>query len=399
MKTVLAYSGGLDTSVIIKWLQDHYDSSVVTFTLELGQGDEDLKAIEEKAKKLGAIATYSVDARKEFFDGYITKAIKANGMYEGKYPLGTAIGRPLIAKYIVDIAKKEKADAVAHGSTGKGNDQVRFDVSFRSLDPSLKVIAPVREHWMSREEAVDYAKQNNIPVSVTKKKIYSIDENLWCRSIEGGPMEDPMNEPPEDAFAITVSPKDAPDKPEYAEIGFEKGIPVSLNGKKTPGVELVYALQKLGGKHGVGRIDMMEDRLVGIKSREVYECPAAVILIEAHKQLESLVLTREQKLFKDEIDAKWAQMAYFGLWFEPLMDDLNAFIDSTQKYVTGIVRMKLHKGNAIAVGRSSPYSLYDTALATYDKSDMFDHKSSEGFVKLWGLPSQVAGVRKRKAGF
>lgn len=397
MKTVLAYSGGLDTSVIIKILQKEYKSDVVTFTLELGQGEADLKDIEAKAKKLGAVATYSVDARKEFFDDYITKAIKANALYEGKYPIGTSIARPLIAKKLVEIAKKEKADAVAHGSTGKGNDQVRFDVTFRALDPSLKIIAPIREKWMSREESIDYAEKNGVPLGgITKKKIYSIDENLWTRSIEGGPMEDAMTEPPEDAFKLTVSPDKAPDKPEYVTIGFEKGIPISLNGKKMSGVELVTALMKTGGKNGVGRIDMIEDRLVGIKSREVYECPAAVILIEAHKELESLVFTREQKLFKEHIDSKWAQMAYMGQWYEPLMDDLNAFVESTQRFVTGSVKVKLFKGNCMVVGRESPFSLYQQKLATYDKSDTFDHKSAEGFIKLWGLPSEVAGIRKRK---
>jgi argininosuccinate synthase len=394
MKTILAYSGGLDTSVCIRQLQDA-GQEVVTLTLELGQGTEDLKAIEEKAKKLGAVATYSIDVRDEFFKGYISKAIKANGLYEGKYPLGTAIGRPLIAKYLVDIARKEGADAVAHGSTGKGNDQVRFDVSVKTLNPKLKIIAPIREHWMSREEAVDYANKHGIPVDVTKKKIYSIDENLWTRSCEGGPLENPMNEPSEDCFKLSVSPDKAPDKPTYVAIGFEKGIPVSLNGKKMGGVGLITELNKLAGKNGVGRIDMMEDRVVGIKSREVYECPSAVTLIEVHKDLESLVLTREQKLFKENIDSKWAQMAYMGQWYEPLMENLNVFIESTQAYVTGNVKVKLFKGNAIVVGRESPYSLYDAGLATYDTSDTFDHKSAEGFIKLWGLPSVVAGKRKK----
>lgn len=381
---------------MIKKLKEDYHSDVVTLTLELGQPTEDMKAIKEKARRLGAVATYSIDARQEFFDGYITKAIKANGLYEGKYPLGTSIGRPLIAEKMVEIAKKEGADAVAHGSTGKGNDQVRFDVSVRALNPNLKIIAPMREHWMTREEAVDYAQKYGIPVPVTKKKIYSVDENLWSRSIEGGPMEDLMTEPPADAYQLTVSPEDAPAKPEYVTIGFDKGVPIALNGKKMNGVELVTTLQKLGGKHGVGRVDMIEDRLVGIKSREVYECPASLILIQAHKELESAVFTREQMLFKESIDAKWSQMTYFGQWFEPLMDDINAFIESSQKYVTGNVRLKLSRGNSIVVGRESPYSLYNLNLATYDKRDVFDHKSAEGFIKLWGLPSQVAGVRKRK---
>jgi len=395
MKTVLAYSGGLDTSVCIKWLQDEYDSDVVTITLEMGQGEKDLKEIEEKAKKLGAVATYSIDVREEFFKGYISPCIKANGLYEEAYPLGTAIGRPLIAKWMVEIAKKEGADAVAHGSTGKGNDQVRFDVAVKSIDPTLKIIAPIRDKWMPREEEIAYAEKHGIPIPMTVNDPYSTDENLWTRSIEAGPLEDPMTEPPEDAFKWTVSPKDAPDEAEYVTIGFEKGIPVALNGTKMSGVELMTKLKDLGGSHGVGRIDMIEDRLVGIKSREVYECPASVILLEAHKDLERLVLTREQKLFKEIIDSKWSQMVYFGQWYEPLFNDLNRFVDSTQEHVTGNVKVKLYKGNVIVVGRESPSSLYDFNLATYDENDRFDHSKAEGFIHVWGLPSVVAGKRNK----
>ncbi len=394
MKTVLAYSGGLDTSVAVKWLQDQYKTGVVTLTLELGQGKTDLKAIEDKAKKLGAVATYSLDVREEFFKDYISMAIKANALYEGKYPLGTALGRPLIAKYLVEIAKREGADAISHGATGKGNDQVRFDVGVRAQDPELKIIAPVRENWMTREEAIEYAKKNHIPVPVTSKNPYSLDENLWGRSIEAGVLENPMTEPPSDAFKWTADPDKAPDKAEYVEIGFEKGVPVSLNGEKMGGVELIDALNKIGGKHGVGRIDMIEDRVVGIKSREVYEAPAAVIIIAAHKDLEGMVLTREQKSFKAAIDQKFAEMVYYGLWFDPLMDDLSAYLDSSQKHVTGKVKLKLYKGSAQVVGRESPNSLYSLGLATYDKKDVFDHKSAEGFIKLWGLPSEVAGKRE-----
>ena len=395
MKTVLAYSGGLDTSVAVKWLQDQYKTDVVTLTLELGQGKTDLKAIEDKAKKLGAVATYSLDVREEFFKDYISKAIKANALYEGKYPLGTALGRPLIAKYLVQIAKKEGADAVAHGATGKGNDQVRFDVGVRAQDPKLKIIAPVRDKWMTREEAIEYAKKNDIPVSITSANPYSLDENLWGRSIEAGVLEDPMTEPPGDAFKWTVDASKAPDKAEYVEIGFEKGVPISLNGKKMGGVQLIDALNKIGGKHGVGRVDMIEDRIIGIKSREVYEAPAALIIIAAHKDLEAMVLTREQKSFKAAIDQKFAEMVYYGLWFDPLMDDLSAYLDSTQEQVSGKVKLKLYKGTAQVVGRESSNSLYSLGLATYDKKDIFDHKSAEGFIKLWGLPSEVAGERKK----
>jgi len=377
--------------VAVKWLQERYKTDVVTLTLELGQGKTDLKAIEEKAKKLGAVATYSLDVREEFFRDYICKAIKANAMYEGRYPLGTALGRPLIAKYLVDIAEKECADAVAHGATGKGNDQVRFEVGVRALNPKLRIIAPVRENWMTREEEIEYAKKNGIPVPVTSKNPYSLDENLWGRSIEAGVLEDPMTEPPSDAFSWTADPDKAPDKAEYVEIGFEKGLPVSLNGRNMSGVELIDALNRIGGKHGVGRIDMIEDRVVGIKSREVYEAPAAVIIIAAHADLEGMVLTREQKSFKARIDQKFAEMVYYGLWFDPLMDDLSAYLESSQKHVTGKVRLKLYKGSVQVVGRESPNSLYSLGLATYDKKDVFDHKSAEGFIKLWGLPSEVAG--------
>lgn len=395
MKTVLAYSGGLDTSVCIKWLQEKYKTDIITLTLELGQEESDLEAIEKKAKKLGAIKTYSIDARGEFVRGYINPAIKANALYEEKYPVSTSIARPLISKWLVKIAEKENADAVAHGSTGKGNDQVRFEVSIRALNSGLRIIAPVREWGLTRDEEIEYAKKNNIPIPV-KKSPYSTDENLWGRSIEAGILEDPMVEAPEDAFEWTFSINNAPDKPEYIEIGFEKGIPVLLNGKKTDEIELIKRLNSMGGKHGIGRIDMIEDRLVGIKSREVYECPAAVIIITAHKELERLTLTREENLFKEIIDSKWAQMAYFGQWYDPLKNDLDAFINKTQDVVSGNVRIKLHKGNAVVVGRESPNSLYDMGLATYNKGDKFSHKDAEGFTKIWGLPSEISGKRSRR---
>ncbi|MFH1721989.1 MAG: argininosuccinate synthase [Candidatus Altiarchaeota archaeon] len=398
MKIVLAYSGGLDTSVIIKWLQDEYKADVVTLTMELGQKGEDLAKIEIKAKKLGAVKTYSLDARKEFVYEYVFPAIKANALYEGKYPLSTAIGRPLIAKKLVEIAKDEKADAVAHGSTGKGNDQVRFEASIRALNPDLKIITPIREWPMSREDEIKYAEKHDIPIPVTVKNPYSYDVNLWGKSAEAGPLEDPAAEPLSEPFWLTTAPEDAPDKPQYVDLAFEKGVPVGLNGKNKEGVELIEELNDIAAKHGVGRIDMIEDRLVGIKSRETYECPAATVILEAHKELERLTLTREQFLFKEQLDSKWAQLAYFGQWYEPLMEDLNAFIESSQTYVTGSVRLKLYKGHVQVVGRKSPYSLYDYGLTTYDKDDTFDHKAAEGFIKLWGLPQEVAGIRKRKNG-
>ncbi len=392
MKTVLAYSGGQDTSICIKWLQEKYDTDVITLTMELGQNQTDLKEIEEKAKKLGAIKTYSVDVREEFVKDYINPAIKANALYEGKYPVATAIARPLIGKWLVKIAKKEGADAVAHGSTGKGNDQVRFELAVKALNPDLKIIAPAREWDLTRDAAAEYAKKNNIPLSSKSK--YSIDENLWGRSIESGPLEDPMNKPEPDAYDFTTDPKDAPDAPERIEIGFEKGEPMTLNGQSLGGVELIKTLNLIAGKHGVGRIDMIEDRLVGIKSREIYECPAATVLLEAHQDLERLTLTREQNLFKEMIDSQWAQLAYFGQWFEPLRADLDAFIDSTQEMVCGTVALELYKGSCTVVGRKSPYSLYDLGLATYDKGDQFDHRLAEGFIKLWGLPIETSGKRR-----
>ena len=393
MKTVLAYSGGLDTSICIKWLQENYNTDVITLTLELGQ-QIDLKKIEEKAKKLGASKTYSIDVRDEFVDNYITPAIKANAMYEGKYPVSTAISRPLIGKWLVEIAEREKADAVAHGATGKGNDQVRFELAVRALNPKLRIIAPAREWDLNRDRAIGYAEEHEIPIGSRSR--YSIDENLWGRSIEAGPLEDPMKKPEEEVFVWTSAPEKTPDRPEKIEIEFEKGIPVGLNGEEIDRVGLIQKLNEMGGKHGIGRIDMIEDRLIGIKSREVYECPAAVILLEAHKELERLVLTREENLFKESIDRKWAQLVYFGQWYEPLKKDLDAFIDRTQRMVTGRVAMELYKGNARVVGRSSPNSLYDLGLATYDKKDRFDHKLAEGFIRLWGLPSEIAGRRRRR---
>lgn len=394
MKVVLAYSGGLDTLVCIKWLQEKYNAEVITLAADVGEG-KDMEFIKQKALKIGAIKSYVVDAKKDFVENFIWPALKANALYEKKYPLTASLSRPLIAKMLVYVAEKEGADAVAHGCTGKGNDQVRLDVSLTALNPKLKIIAPVREWPMSREEEIEYAKQHNIPVPVGKENPFSIDENLWGRSIECGVLEDPWNEPPEEAFAMTVSPRKAPDIPEYIEITFEKGIPVALNGKDLNGAALIAELNKIAGKHGVGRIDHIENRLVGIKSREIYECPGAVVLITAHQDLESLTLTGETLHFKMGIEHRYAELIYNGLWYSQLKEAIDAFINSTQENVTGSVRLKLFKGTCSVVGRKSEYSLYDYGLATYDKNDSFDHKSAEGFIKLWGLPTKVYATVKK----
>ncbi|MGE5484345.1 MAG: argininosuccinate synthase [Ignavibacteriales bacterium] len=387
-KVVLAYSGGLDTSVSIKWLREKYDAEVVALTADVGEG-RDLDFIEKKALAIGAAKCYVVDAREEFMKSYAFAALRANALYEGKYPLSAALSRPLISKILVEIAEKEGAFAVAHGCTGKGNDQVRFDVSVSALNPSLKVIAPVREWPMSREEEIDYASRHGIPVPVDKKSPYSIDQNLWGRSIECGRIEDPWEEAPADAFQWTSDPCDAPDEPQYCEIGFEEGYPVSIDGKACGPVELIGTLNEIGGKHGVGRLDMVENRLVGIKSREIYECPGSLILISAHRDLEAFNLPREVLQFKAIVDKQYAELTYFGLWYSPLKAALDAFVAETQKTITGVVKVKLHKGSCMVVGRKSPYSLYNYNLATYDRQDAFDHKASKGFIDIWGLPTKV----------
>ena len=391
---LLAYSGGLDTSVLIKWLQEKYDVDLITVTLDVGQ-QNDLKEIEEKAKSLGVKKHYSIDAKEEFVTNHVFPAIKANALYEGKYPLSTALARPLIASKIVEIAEKEGATTVAHGCTGKGNDQVRFDVTIKALAPNLKVMAPVREWGLTRDEEMKFAKANGIQISCLSNP-YSIDQNLWGRSIECGPLENPEQEPPEEVFEWTVQPEKAPDKPEYLTIKFEYGVPYAMNGENLHPVTLIQTLNKIAGKHGVGRIDHMEDRLVGIKSREVYECPAATVLLEAHKDLEKMVLTRHEVLFKQQIDAQWTFLVYTGLWMDPLREDLEAFIDKTQECVCGEVKVKLYKGGVQVVGRSSPMSLYDLNLATYDIQTTFNQSYSEGFIELWGLPTRVSNILKTK---
>ncbi|UFT99745.1 argininosuccinate synthase [Radiobacillus kanasensis] len=387
-KIVLAYSGGLDTSVAIRWLQDKYNYDVIAVGLDVGEG-KDLEFVKNKALDVGAIKSYTVDAKALYANEYVLPALKANLLYEGKYPLVSALSRPLIAKVLVDIAEKEGAVAVAHGCTGKGNDQVRFDVAFTALNPELKIVAPVREWKMTRDEEIAYAQENGIPVPVDLDNPYSVDQNLWGRSNECGILEDPWAEPPKEAYDLTVDPEDAPDQPQTVQITFEKGKPVSIDGKSLPLEELILELNSIAGKHGVGRIDHVENRLVGIKSREIYECPAALTLIAAHQELEALTLPREVAQFKPTIEQKLAQTVYDGLWYSPLTNALKSFIEETQEFVSGTVKVKLYKGHAQVVGRESANSLYDFDLATYNKGDAFDHDAALGFIKLWGLPTQV----------
>ena len=387
-KIVLAYSGGLDTSCIVKWLVER-EWEVICFVADLGQGmtGESFSAIKERAMSAGASKVYVKDLQDEFVNDFIVPALKANAIYEGKYLLATALGRPLIAKYLVEIAHKEKAQAIGHGCTGKGNDQVRFEVTTGILDPKLEVLAPVREwEFKSRDEEIEYAHLHNIPIDVTKKKPYSIDRNIWGISIESGVLEDLETEPPEDAYLITKSPTRMSSYPKYVEIDFEKGVPKKLDGKVMKLKNIIEHLNEVGGEHGVGRADMIENRLVGIKSREIYEAPAATILHTAHKELENLVLDRELAHFKEMIALKYSEMVYYGLWYSDLKNALDAFVNSTQKNVTGSIRLKLFKGNCVAVGRKSKHSLYKKELSTYGEGDKFDQKLAEGFIKIWTMP-------------
>jgi argininosuccinate synthase len=394
MKIVLAYSGGLDTSVALKWLQEKYKAKVITYTTNLGK-ETDRKNIEEKAKKTGALRVYVEDLRKEFANEFILPALKAGALYGKKYPLATALSRPLIARRLVEIAIKEGADAVAHGCSGKGNDQVRFELTIFSFAPDLKIIAPLREwSFKSREEEIEYAKKNNIPVSTMKKSPYSIDENIWGTSIECGILEDPDQEPPEEAWTITNPIDKTPSKPEYIKIYFEEGTPKKLNGNKYELASLIIELNQIGAKHGVGRIDMVEDRLVGIKSRELYEAPAAVILHKALGEIESITLDRETTQFKEVISSKYAQLVYYGLWYSDLKEALDAFLDKIHQNTTGEVNLKLYRGNCIVVGRKSPNSLYDTKMATYSPEDIFNHKSAKGFIELFGLPLKIKALKR-----
>jgi argininosuccinate synthase len=387
-KVVLAYSGGLDTSVAVKWLEERYQLKVITLTVDIGNVP-DLEAIKQKALKAGAIKALVADAKETFIKSFAFPALQADAVYEGQYPLATALGRPLIAQILAETAKKEGATVVAHGCTGKGNDQVRIDVSVAALAPELKIIAPGREWNMTREQTIEYARAHNIPVPITRASPYSIDENLWGRAIECGVLEDIWNEPPEDVFLWTKSPEKTPAKPAYLEIGFERGIPVSLDGQKLDGVTLVQRVHDLAGQHGIGRIDHVENRLVGIKSREVYEAPAATVLLKAHQALEDLVLAKEQLRFKSSVAAEYADLIYNGLWFTGMRQDLATYVESTQRYVIGTIRVKLFKGNCQIVGRKSPYSLYDYSLATYDMGDAFDQSASPGFIHIWGLSART----------
>ena len=393
-KIVLAYSGGLDTSVAIRWLQEQYNAEVATLTMDLG-GNVDLEAARLRALEIGAIRAEVMDAREEFVSEYVWPALQAGALYEGVYPLATALGRPLIAKHLVRIAQEEGASGIAHGCTGKGNDQVRFDVSAAALAPSIRVVAPAREWGMTRDDEIAYARERNIPLDLNKRSSYSVDENLWGRSIEAGDLEDPWVEPPEEAYAWTVSAGEAPDAPHYVEIRFASGVPVGIDGEELAGISLIELLNETAGRHGVGRIDHIENRLVGIKSREIYEAPAGIVLHQAHRALEQMCLTKEQSRFKERLAQEYADLVYNGLWFTAHRRDLDAYVRSTQRHVNGTVRVRLHKGTATVVGRKSGESLYRHDLATYDAGDSYDHQASVGFIKIFGLPvrtqAQVQG--------
>lgn len=397
-KVVLAYSGGLDTSVILPWLKETYGYEVIAFAAELGQGDE-LAGIKRKALASGAVKCVVKDLRREFVEDYLWPMLKAGAVYENKYLLGTSIARPLIAKHQVDVAHAEGATAVAHGATGKGNDQVRFELTYMALDPSLQIIAPWKDPnftLTSREAAVDYAKKHKIPVDQTKKKIYSRDRNLWHISHEGADLEDPANEPKDDLFVVSRPISKTPDKPDYMSVGFFEGVPVKLNGKLTSGVKMIEALNELGGKHGVGQVDLVENRLVGIKSRGVYETPGGTILVTAHSTLETLTLDRETMHYKQQLALKYAELVYYGQWFSQLREALDAFVEVTQRNVTGEVKMKLFKGRCTLAGATSPNSLYQTDLASFKMGAEYDSTDATGFIRLFGLPARVAAVVKKR---
>ena len=392
-KVVLAYSGGLDTSVIVPWLIENYGCEVVCFCANVGQGDEDLSLLEKKAINSGASQLIVHDMREEFAADYLFPMLKAGAVYEHKYLLGTSVARPQIAKHLVDVAHQVGADAIAHGATGKGNDQVRFELTVMALDPRLKIIAPWRE-WdiRSREDAITYAAKHNIPVTATIKSIYSRDSNLWHLSHEGGLLEDPWNEPEEAMFQMSTSPENAPDEPEHITIEFETGNPISVNGEKLSPAKIVERLNAIGGVHGIGRVDLVENRLVGMKSHGVYETPGGTILLYAHRELESLVLDRETCHFKEMVAVKYTELVYNGLWFTPLREAIDAFVLATQGPVTGIVRLKLYKGNIISAGRKSPFSLYREDFATFGEEDVYDQSHAEGFIRLFGLSMKVRAL-------
>lgn len=395
-KVVLAYSGGLDTSVIIPWLKENYDGcEVIAMCADVGQGDE-LAPVREKAIKSGASKVYIENLQREFVEEYIWPTLKAGAIYEGKYLLGTSFARPIIAKRMIEIAEKEGADAIAHGATGKGNDQVRFELTVKALAPHLKIIAPWREwHIRSREDAIDYADKHGIPIPVTKARPYSMDRNIWHLSHEGSDLEDPWNEPKLDLYMVTTPPEKAPDEPTYVEIEFEKGVPVKLNGTALSAVELLEQVNKIAAANGVGIVDITENRLVGMKSRGVYECPGGTVLYYAHRELEYLCLDRATYHYKEQVALRYAELVYDGMWYAPLREALGAFVDTTQQTVTGVVRMKLYKGNVASAGAKSPYSLYNEAFSTFGRDEVYNQKDAEGFINLFGLPLKVRALMEK----
>ena len=392
-RIVLAYSGGLDTSVAIRWLAEKYEAEIIAVTLDIGQGEE-LTNVRERALAVGAVRAHVIDAREEFARDYVLPALQARAIYEEGYPLASALARPLIATHLVAIARMEGATAVAHGCTGKDNDQVGLDISARALDPSLELIAPARDWEMSRSDEIEYARVRNIPVPVTTASPYSVDSNLWGRSIECGVLEDAWEEPPDDIYTLTRAPQQCPDEPAYIEIEFDRGVPVRANGIDMALVELIESLETIAGAHGVGRIDMIENRLIGIKSREIYEAPAAVVLHTAHRELEKLVITRDLERIKQDMGRVYADAVYNGLWFSPTRQAIDAFVAAIQPRVSGTVRLKLYKGDCRVVGRRSDHALYDRDLATYGAGDRFDHAAAEGFIQIWGLPTQTAARKQ-----
>lgn len=397
-KVVLAYSGGLDTSCIVPWLRENYDCEVIAFCADLGQ-EEELDGLEAKALASGASKLYIRDLREEFLTDFVFPTLQAGAVYEREYLLGTSFARPLIAKHMVEIAEAEGADAVSHGCTGKGNDQVRFELTTMALNPKLKTIAPWREwHIRSREDALAYAAKHNVPVAASEKKIYSRDRNIFHLSHEGGLLENPWNEPESDMFQLSVDPEQAPDEPEYVEIGFEKGVPVSLNGERIGPVDLFVRLNKIAGRHGVGRIDIVENRLVGMKSRGVYETPAGTVIHRAHQALESICIDKHTMHYKDFVAVKYAELVYNGMWYTRLREALDAFVQVTQDQVTGVVRMKLYKGTAYIAGRKSPYSLYREDYASFGEEDVYNQKDAEGFITLFGLPMKVEALLNIEGG-
>ncbi|HAK56551.1 MAG TPA: argininosuccinate synthase [Acidobacteria bacterium] len=395
-RIVLAYSGGLDTSVAIPWLAEQYDAEIIAVTLDMGQGKE-LDDVRERALAVGAVRSHVLDVREEFVREYILPNLQVGALYEGRYPMATSLGRPLIAKRLIEIAEMEDATAIAHGCTGKGNDQVRIDVSARALNPAIRVIAPARVWQMSRPDEIAYAEKRGIPVPATVDSPYSTDSNLWGRSIECGVLEDPWTEPPEEIYTMTRSPSECPDAPAYVEIQFAEGVPTEVNGVAMPLLELIHSVDTIAGSHGVGRIDMVENRLVGIKSREIYEAPAATVLHMAHRELEMMVIPRDLERLKRDLAGTYADLVYDGLWFTPTREAIDAFTAYVQTRVSGTIRLRLFKGDCRVVGRQSPFALYEHALATYDAEDQFDHTAAEGFIKIFGLPVETA-ARKAPEG-